>query len=287
MSMDIFISFASQDRKVATTLCSSLESRGFNCWISTRDILPGENFQTSIVQAIRRAKIMLLVFTANSNNSQEMTKELAIASQQKLIVIPLRVEDVAPSDAFAYEFATRQWIDLFADWEFAVDQLSQRIGNALSYQGSRSPADNKVDEPVQPAPQAAIETEQRPMPAPAETVERAQFVDTSDGIASGKPAGRPKTWRWVAAFAVAAVAVIALGLSIPAMLKPKPVSTEVPTKAVVKLQPVAAPLAAAITETAQPVKATSQLAIIEAKPDTIAGQKTRASARRAARDIPY
>jgi len=135
MPANIFISFASQDRKIAQTICSALESRGFECWISARDILPGENFQVAIVQAIRRAKIMLLVFTENSNNSQEMTKELALASQQKLIVIPLRVEDVTPSDAFAYEFATRQWIDLFSDWESAIEQLSQRIAKAIAMHG--------------------------------------------------------------------------------------------------------------------------------------------------------
>ncbi|HSV03362.1 MAG TPA: toll/interleukin-1 receptor domain-containing protein, partial [Phenylobacterium sp.] len=126
MGANIFISFASQDRKVAMTLCSALESRGFKCWISARDIQPGENFQSAIVRAIRQAKIMLLVFTSNSNNSEEMNKELALASQSKLIVVPLRIEDVSPNDAFAYEFATRQWIDFFADWEFAIQQLAQR-----------------------------------------------------------------------------------------------------------------------------------------------------------------
>ena len=132
MTADVFISFASKDRKVAMTLCQSLERRGVKCWISARDILAGENFQVAIVQAIRNARILLLVFTANSNNLEEMTKELALASQQKMIVIPLRVEDVTPSDAFTYEFATRQWIDAFADWEFAIDQLVQRITNALA-----------------------------------------------------------------------------------------------------------------------------------------------------------
>src|ERR1700741_4639334 len=126
MDASIFISFASQDRKVASTLCKALESRGFKCWISSRDILPGENFQIAIVRAIRNAKIMLLVFTANSNNSDEMNKELALASQNKLMVVPLRIEDVTPNDAFAYEFATRQWIDFFADWEAAIQQLAQR-----------------------------------------------------------------------------------------------------------------------------------------------------------------
>ena len=81
MSASIFISHAGQDLKVANTLCRALEGRGFKCWISGRDILPGENFQVAIVRAIRAARIMLLVFTGNSNNSEEMTKELALASQ--------------------------------------------------------------------------------------------------------------------------------------------------------------------------------------------------------------
>jgi hypothetical protein len=131
MAADIFVSFASKDVRVAMTLCGALENRGFSCWISARDIEPGANFQSAIVRALRQAKIMLLVFTANSNTSEEMTKELALASQNKMIVIPLRVEDVTPNDAFAYEFATRQWIDVFADWEVAIEQLSRRIGQAL------------------------------------------------------------------------------------------------------------------------------------------------------------
>ena len=113
-------------------ICTALESRGFTCWISARNIQPGENFQSSIVRAIRGAKVLLLVFTANSNRSEEMTKELALASQQKLMVVPLRVENVDPSDAFAYEFATRQWIDLFADWEVAMNNLCSRLTAALS-----------------------------------------------------------------------------------------------------------------------------------------------------------
>ncbi|MEJ0065673.1 MAG: toll/interleukin-1 receptor domain-containing protein [Caulobacteraceae bacterium] len=81
MSASIFISYASQDQKVATTLCKALEGRNFKCWIAARDIAPGENFQIAIVRAIRAAKIMLLVFTGNSNNSDEMAKELALPAR--------------------------------------------------------------------------------------------------------------------------------------------------------------------------------------------------------------
>jgi hypothetical protein len=115
MTAPIFISYASKDRGVAGTVCEALENRGFSCWISPRDIGPGENFQVAIVRAIRGAKVMVLIFSANANNSEEIKKELALAGQSRLVVIPVRVEDVTPDEASAYEFATRQWIDLFED----------------------------------------------------------------------------------------------------------------------------------------------------------------------------
>jgi len=126
-SAPIFVSFASKDRKVAQTVCEALENRGFSCWMSSQDIGPGENFQVSIVRAIRAARVMILVFSENSNNSEEIKKELALASQSQLVVIPVRVEDVAPSEAFAYEFATRQWIDLFDDWEGSILRLVRQL----------------------------------------------------------------------------------------------------------------------------------------------------------------
>jgi uncharacterized membrane protein YgcG len=163
MSASVFISYASQDQKVANTLCKALEGRGFSCWIASRNIAPGENFQIAIVRAIRGAKIMLLVFTGNSNNSDEMAKELALASQSKLIVVPLLIDDVRPNDAFSYEFATRQWIDFFSDWETAIEQLAHRIAAALATEA--------------PAAQPAAVEAAPPMPAPTPDVIARAFAD--------------------------------------------------------------------------------------------------------------
>jgi hypothetical protein len=107
VSSPIFISYASTDQAVAETICDA--------------------FQESIVRAIRAARVMLLVFTSNANNSDEIKKELVLAGRNRVTVLPLRVEDVVPNDAFAYEFATRQWIDLFKDWEREIDRLGAQI----------------------------------------------------------------------------------------------------------------------------------------------------------------
>ena len=123
----IFISHSSKDHKVAMTICRGLEARGVSCWISSRDIAPGGNYQESIDTAIRAARAMILVFTGSANDSAEIKKELALASSYKIVVIPVRAEDIAPTGAFKYELITRQWIDLFDDWEQALERLVEQI----------------------------------------------------------------------------------------------------------------------------------------------------------------
>jgi hypothetical protein len=154
VSSPIFISHSSSDQKVAETICDALQSRGYSCWISSRDIGPGENFQESIVKAIRSAKLMLLVFTSNANNSNEIKKEIVLAGRYHLTVVPVRVEDVVPNDALAYEFATRQWIDLFRDWERDIERLASQIGSILA-DGSRS-GDKGAPVSERPVPQAPV-----------------------------------------------------------------------------------------------------------------------------------
>ena len=90
MNAAVFISHSSKDRKTALTICGALEHRGVRCWIASRDVRPGANFEEAVVQAIRVARVMVLVFTANANNSDEMKKEIVLAGQHRLVVIPVR-----------------------------------------------------------------------------------------------------------------------------------------------------------------------------------------------------
>ncbi|HWB49664.1 MAG TPA: toll/interleukin-1 receptor domain-containing protein [Stellaceae bacterium] len=187
--MPIFISYSSKDRKSAEAICAAIENRGFACWISSRDIGPGENFQSQIVGAIRSARVMVLVFSGNANNSEEIKKELVLAGQSNLVVIPVRVEDVAPGDAFAYELATRQWIDVFGDWEQAIQRVIQQIENVT-----------KAESAPQQAPTAGIDATSSTAPPAAPAV-------------AGATAnmGRPQRGPWLIAAACAAAVILAAG----------------------------------------------------------------------------
>jgi hypothetical protein len=59
----VFISYATADRKEALAVCKALERRGTKCWIATRDVQPGENYQEAIVRSIRHARALVLVFS--------------------------------------------------------------------------------------------------------------------------------------------------------------------------------------------------------------------------------
>jgi tetratricopeptide (TPR) repeat protein len=123
----VFVSYATADRKEAQSVCKGIERRGTKCWISSRDVAPGENYQEAIVRSIRNSRAIVLVFSDAANNSEEIKKELSLASRYRLPVMALRIEDVEPSDAFAYELSTRQWIDAFQSWDKSIDTLVRTL----------------------------------------------------------------------------------------------------------------------------------------------------------------
>ena len=134
----VFVSYATADRKQALLVCKALERRGTECWIASRDVAPGENYQESIVRALRGARAMVLVFSDAANNSDEIKKELSLASRYHVPVVALRIADVEPSDAFAYELSTRQWIDAFDGWDRSIELLARRIGDLQAAEGGAS-----------------------------------------------------------------------------------------------------------------------------------------------------
>src|SRR5260370_21610617 len=136
MSASIFVSYASSDRNQVDRLVTFLEAHHFTCWVSYRDVGVGENYQESITRAVRAAKVLIVVFTRNANASSEVQKELSLASRYKLLVIPLRIEDVEPGDALSYELATHQWVDLFRNWSAGCERLLSQLSCILSAEGA-------------------------------------------------------------------------------------------------------------------------------------------------------
>jgi hypothetical protein len=131
MTGNVFISYASADQQTADKLVGEIERRGIRCWISSRDIRAGEDYQGAIVAALEASAVVLLLFSRHANASAEIPRELGLASRFKKTVIPARLEDIVPSGSFAYQMTTAQFIDLFRDFESKVDGLCVRLAELL------------------------------------------------------------------------------------------------------------------------------------------------------------
>lgn len=147
MNRLIFFSYSSKDENYARKLVKDIEKQGLQCWISCRDIMPGEDYQTAIVRALGQSAAMFLLFSKNANESAEIGKEMAIATARRIRVIPARMEDVTPTDAFEYQFATAQYIDLFRNYNEALnrlcDVLRQQVGLPVEERKSSSSLNKK------------------------------------------------------------------------------------------------------------------------------------------------
>jgi len=129
MAHDVFISFKSEDGEFAEKICDDLDSRGIKCWISSRGIRGGQNYQGAIGSALLEASVMVLVFSAAADKSDEIIKELSMASKYKKHMIPVRIENFLPEKGtnFDYAMASCQYIDLFKNWEKEIDHLAADI----------------------------------------------------------------------------------------------------------------------------------------------------------------
>ena len=108
-----FISYEHTDKPAADRICHALETNGILCWIAPRDVVAGSIWATSIVEAIEQAVALVLVFSANSDQSQQVPRELELAVRCGVPIIPVRIELAEPKKAILYFIGSINWLDAF------------------------------------------------------------------------------------------------------------------------------------------------------------------------------
>lgn len=130
MNIDVFISHSSKDRKIANVICNTLEANNIKCWLAPRDIRPGSDWAETINSAIENSKIMVLVFSENANNSIQVAKELNLAINNKLMVVPFKVDASTPTGSMKYYLSDTQWLDAVNG---DIKEEIERLKDALIY----------------------------------------------------------------------------------------------------------------------------------------------------------
>lgn len=125
----VFISYASEDRPKIESLYAKLTGAGFSAWMDKKDLLPGQNWEKEIRNAIKQSDAFIACLSKNSITKRGfIQKEIKFALDVlgevppgKIFFIPIRLEPCEVPDFLSF----LHWIDL--DNDDAYEKLFKAI----------------------------------------------------------------------------------------------------------------------------------------------------------------
>jgi len=113
----VFLSYARDDQDAVKLIYTKLQAEGYSPWMDQFDILPGENWERSIRNAIQKADFFLIFLSPYSVNRRGvLQKEIRAALDawntmlaSDIYLIPVRLGDCS----IPGELSDFQWVDIF------------------------------------------------------------------------------------------------------------------------------------------------------------------------------
>lgn len=113
MKYDVFISYSRKDTRVVQIICKLFAENGITFWYDNNEIPPGDEFYSTIVDAIKDSRITLFVSSTNSNHSVYTAKEVAVAFNEGKYIIPYKIDASSFNKKLELVFSDINWIDAF------------------------------------------------------------------------------------------------------------------------------------------------------------------------------
>ncbi len=197
MSHDVFISYANRDKAVADAVCAALEERRIRCWYAPRDVPPGHAWASALVDAIGQSRVFILIFSDGANRSGQVAREMSLAAEHELPILPFRIEDVEPSGDMRYYIQSIHWLDaLTPPLERHLATLTETVAVLLSLPrvgraGPPPAAAPGTARGMRPEPSSPVAARRRLPAWAAAVVALLLFAVTAGAVwwASGRPRG--------------------------------------------------------------------------------------------------
>ena len=142
MAHDVFISHSSKDKITADAICHALEQNRISCWIAPRDVRGGHTYGAEIIEAIEECAVLVLLFSENSNNSEDVKNEIQNAFASKKIIIPYRMDDSEMDNEMKYFLSRKHWIEAYPDdtvFAELVNSVKNTLGISKTSENNKNP----------------------------------------------------------------------------------------------------------------------------------------------------
>jgi len=185
---DIFISYASQDRKVAKALATLLADEGWSVWWD-RTIIPGQSFVKMIENALNDAKCVVVLWSTVSRDSDWVQNE-ARYGHERHVLVPILIEDVKPPFEFQHIHAA-----LLVDWDGgrSHSSYSQIVAAISGFAGLSQKRESEAKQkPQEEQAKREAEAESARREAEKQARRKAEKQAETERTAREKEAGRNK-----------------------------------------------------------------------------------------------
>ena len=152
MSAEVFVSYARTDRERVMELVERMRSAGIGVWVDEGGIHGASLWGQEIVDAIDASKVMILMISDSSITSDNVVKELSIASEEKKPILPVYLQRSQLPKSMRYQLAGIQHIEFFEGQE---DEAFESMLVSLSRLGvSAGSTEAKPDAPLETVPES-------------------------------------------------------------------------------------------------------------------------------------
>ena len=144
MTAEVFISYASEDRLRILALVERLRRAGVSVWIDQMGIEGATMWSQEIVEAIDGCKVLILAISQRSTESENVVKELALASERRKKILPVCLDASGIPKTMEYQLAGIQRVEYVEGEEeqglLAMIRSLGKLGVTVSEEASEEAA---------------------------------------------------------------------------------------------------------------------------------------------------
>ena len=143
MNHEVYICYDDKDQITSNDICHVLEENKIKCWFKTRD-LGVTHMVDGIMEAIKEAQVMVLIFSSHAKESNFVNTEVDIAFTENIPILVFKIDESKLDGGLEFFLNNKHWLDAYPDPEVKFDSLIRDTSKLLEKPISKPVVSNKT-----------------------------------------------------------------------------------------------------------------------------------------------